>query len=267
MLLAPALGEPPRDDRRAARRGAAATGSATRVERVEVAGPGFLNLFLADAWYLARGRRGARRRRRASAPAAAAAERVQVEFVSANPTGPLTAAARPPRRLRRRARADPRARRPRGRARVLLQRRRRRRSQRLGESIRARARGEEPPEDGYQGDYVAELARADPRRRRGKTPTSSRAAGVEILMARHPRDARALPRALRPLVPRAHAPRGRPERRGSARSRALERATATPTAPRARCGCARPRCGDDKDRVLVRSTGEPTYFAADVAYH
>ena len=28
----------------------------------------------------------------------------------------------------------------------------------FGESIRARARGEEPPEDGYQGDYVAELA-------------------------------------------------------------------------------------------------------------
>ena len=25
--------------------------------------------------------------------------------------------------------------------------------------------------------------------------------------------------------------------------------------------------GDDKDRVLVRSSGEPTYFAADVAYH
>ena len=25
--------------------------------------------------------------------------------------------------------------------------------------------------------------------------------------------------------------------------------------------------GDDKDRVLERSTGEPTYFAADVAYH
>lgn len=25
--------------------------------------------------------------------------------------------------------------------------------------------------------------------------------------------------------------------------------------------------GDDKDRVLVRSSGEPTYFAADIAYH
>src|SRR5918995_7493081 len=30
---------------------------------------------------------------------------------------------------------------------------------RFGESIRARARGEEPPDDGYRGDYVVELAR------------------------------------------------------------------------------------------------------------
>ncbi len=25
--------------------------------------------------------------------------------------------------------------------------------------------------------------------------------------------------------------------------------------------------GDDKDRVLVRADGEPTYFASDIAYH
>ncbi len=25
--------------------------------------------------------------------------------------------------------------------------------------------------------------------------------------------------------------------------------------------------GDDKDRVLLRSNGEPTYFASDTAYH
>src|SRR6185295_19313167 len=30
--------------------------------------------------------------------------------------------------------------------------------ERFGESIRARARGEEPPEDGYRGEYVTELA-------------------------------------------------------------------------------------------------------------
>ena len=51
MLLAPPLGEPPRDGGRAPGRGARASGSATTLERVEVAGPGFLNLFMSDAWY------------------------------------------------------------------------------------------------------------------------------------------------------------------------------------------------------------------------
>src|ERR671917_1253344 len=51
MLLAPSLGEPPRavaeklGDRLGARLG-------ETVERVEIAGPGFLNLFMADRWYL-----------------------------------------------------------------------------------------------------------------------------------------------------------------------------------------------------------------------
>src|SRR5918996_3064772 len=51
MLLAPVLGEPPRAV--AERLGAALRerlgGS---VDKVEVAGPGFLNLFLADEWYV-----------------------------------------------------------------------------------------------------------------------------------------------------------------------------------------------------------------------
>src|SRR5262249_49320360 len=50
MLLAPALGEQPRGtaEKLAQQLG---TSLAETVERVEVAGPGFLNLFLADAWY------------------------------------------------------------------------------------------------------------------------------------------------------------------------------------------------------------------------
>src|SRR5215203_5637833 len=52
MLLAPALREPPRAV--AERLGAALRERlGGRIERVEVAGPGFLNLFLTDAWYLA----------------------------------------------------------------------------------------------------------------------------------------------------------------------------------------------------------------------
>src|SRR5215204_5709592 len=52
MLLAPTLGEPPRAV--AERLGAALQQRlAGHVEKVEVAGPGFLNLFLSDGWYLA----------------------------------------------------------------------------------------------------------------------------------------------------------------------------------------------------------------------
>ena len=75
MLLAPALKAPPREI--AERLGAALQerlGDA--VDRVEVAGPGFLNLFLADAWYAdaaaqrARGRRRLRRRPGRARPSA-----------------------------------------------------------------------------------------------------------------------------------------------------------------------------------------------------
>ena len=63
MLLAPALKAPPREI--AERLGAALTERlGERVERVEVAGPGFLNVFLADAWYIGgrRARAGGGRR-------------------------------------------------------------------------------------------------------------------------------------------------------------------------------------------------------------
>ena len=121
MLLAPTLGEQPRA---VAERLGDALGArlGDSVERVEVAGPGFLNLFMADRWYLealagmleageefGRGDGG---------------ERVNVEFVSANPTGPITVAS-----ARHAAYGDSlsqaaRARRQRGRARVLHQRHR-----------------------------------------------------------------------------------------------------------------------------------------------
>ncbi len=154
MLLAPTMGEPPRaiaeklGERLGERLG-------ETVERVEIAGPGFLNLFMADRWYLdtlatlleageeyGTGSEG---------------ERVNLEFVSANPTGPMTIAA-----ARHAAYGDALAR--------ILERAGNRvereyyvndagsQVERFGESIQARARGEEPPDDGYQGNYVRELA-------------------------------------------------------------------------------------------------------------
>src|SRR3954464_3168447 len=69
------------------------------LERIEVAGPGFVNFYLADPWYLRalgdllaagggrgalRGGGGARRRGRPEPP-----EKVLVDFVSATPPGPI----------------------------------------------------------------------------------------------------------------------------------------------------------------------------------
>jgi arginyl-tRNA synthetase len=156
LVLAPVLKASPRE---VAERlsGALRDTLGEALERVEVAGPGFLNLFLADAWcvdaldwVLAAGDGY-------GGGGAHPALRVNVEFVSANPTGPLTAASG-----RHAAYGD-------ALARVLgfaghsvtreyyfndagTQ------IEKLGESIRARARGEEVPEGGYVGEYVSELA-------------------------------------------------------------------------------------------------------------
>ena len=72
---------------------AAAAEALPSVDGAEVAGPGFVNLRLGTAWYgealgeiLAAGERY-------GAGSAASPEHVQVEMVSANPTGPITVAA------------------------------------------------------------------------------------------------------------------------------------------------------------------------------
>jgi arginyl-tRNA synthetase len=262
MLLAPALGARPRDIAEQLA-GALSGRLGERAERVEVAGPGFLNVFLADEWFVGalEGLLEAGDAFGAGAPETA--EKVLVEFVSANPTGPLTAASG-----RHAAFGDALAR--------ILQlaghsvdreyyfNDRGSQIDRLGESIRARARGEALPEDGYQGEYVDELARniegaAD------RDVSELAALGVDSIIAGiratleayrvhfdgwflerslHDGSPSAVERTLALLEEQGHTYRS---------EGALWLRTTT--------------FGDDKDRVLVRQTGETTYFANDVAYH
>src|SRR2546423_13655838 len=93
LLLAPGLKAPPREIAEAVGKSLSA-GLGDVVERVEVAGPGFLNVFLADAWFrraLAQVREAGEEFGSGAVPAELR-ERILVEFVSANPTGPLTVA-------------------------------------------------------------------------------------------------------------------------------------------------------------------------------
>lgn len=86
MMLAKQAGKPPRDIAQAV---IDALGSDKSIEKIEIAGPGFINFFLAQEStlsiikdILADGENFGRSN-------AANSEKVQIEFVSANPTGPL----------------------------------------------------------------------------------------------------------------------------------------------------------------------------------
>jgi len=261
MLLAPALKAPPREI--AERLGAALTSRlGDRIDRVEVAGPGFLNIFLADAWYSAAAAQILEAGDGYGGGQAEPRERIQVEFISANPTGPLTAASG-----RHGAYGDA--------LRRILRFMGHEVSgeyyfndtggqvDRLAQSIQARARGEEPPEDGYQGAYVQEIADAVPGA--GDMPLDELGPkGVELVMAR----IRATLERFRVEFDSWFLERSLHEGDPSPVERGLEQLDAKDATYRAD-GAMWLRAtafGDDKDRVLVRSTGQPTYFAADVAY-
>jgi arginyl-tRNA synthetase len=262
MLLAPLRGEPPREI--AARLGTELTESLGEVaSRVEVAGPGFLNLYLADGWH-----RGAVARMlalgdRIGGGGADPPESILLEFVSANPTGPVTAAAG-----RHAAYGD-------SLARVLAVHGHRVKREyllndvggqveRFAASIAARMSGEEPPEDGYAGAYVAELADeiaaagADPADLTllARLGTEAMRERIEVTMHRFRVDydtwfserslhaSGKVEEAIDELRSRGHVY----ESEGAVWLRTTE-------------------FGDDKDRVLIRAGGAPTYFAADIAYH
>ena len=263
MLLAAPLGESPRDVAgRLAGELRQQLGEET-VERIEVAGPGFVNLFLADGWYRsAMESLGAVGDRLGPAPAGSP-ERVLVEFVSANPTGPLHVGGG-----RHAAYGD---------ALVRLLEAAGHEVQRefyvndaggqidrFAASISARMRGEEPPQDGYEGAYVAGLGE-----RIG-------AEGIDAgdLAAIGDRGVELILESVRATLDRfgVRFDSWFSERDLYSRGEVdvalaqLEREGHTYRSEEA-LWLRTTSFGDDKDRVLIRANGEPTYLAADVAYH
>ncbi|MBK5289866.1 MAG: arginine--tRNA ligase, partial [Acidimicrobiia bacterium] len=90
LVLAKTVGASPREV--AARIVAALeTAMPPHVERLEIAGPGFINFFLAPTWLHDVLRAAVTSGRRFGHGDAASGQRINLEFVSANPTGPLHA--------------------------------------------------------------------------------------------------------------------------------------------------------------------------------
>ena len=239
LRVAPARGVAPRE--------LAAEIAATAVERgvvdgAEPAGPGFVNLRVSDAWIAEALAEILDAGERFGGGSAASPEHVQVELVSANPTGPLTVA-----HARNGAYGD-------SVARLLafaghtVEREyyyndAGAQMDRFRASVEAVRRGEEPPVDGYRGAYVSELAALD------GDPVPAMLERIEASLERF----------------RVHMDSW--ERESDFGAEVDEALPLLDTYEAEGAVWARTSAlGDDKDRVLVRSNGEPTYFAKDAAY-
>ncbi len=227
------------------------------VVAVEAAGPGFVNFRLAPSWLhvvlaevVAAGAEGYARNE------TGAGRSVSVEFVSANPTGPLHAghgrwAAYGDSLCRLLEHCGYRV------TREFYVNDRGRQIDLFAASLAARRRGDEPPADGYHGEYVAEWAAEMPggadarqwgleRARRDQTDTLvAMNVAFDLYTSETDLVARgAMGEALRELGSRDMVY----EHDGAVWLRTGE-------------------FGDSADRVLVKSDSEPTYFLPDIGYH
>src|SRR5687767_14837227 len=238
------------------------------IGEIEVAPPGFLNIRLDPAWVgaqvaeiLAAG--AAYGRGTAEAP-----RRINVEFVSANPTGPLTVG-----NARGAFVGDVLSR--------VLEAAGHQVAREyyfndfgtqvanLGLSVLARRNGTELPEDGYRGEYVQQLAAELPESLRAEATAQPDEAAWIVGRWASERVRAGIEASLERLG--VHFDLWKEE--GSLHSEGwVERAM-----DRLRAGghvyqdegatwFRSTAFGDDKDRVIVRSNGQPTYFASDIGY-
>jgi arginyl-tRNA synthetase len=266
LQLAKPAGRPPRDVAEIiANRLRAATG----IDSVDVAGPGFLNITLSDS---AQGELAGTIVVAGAAYGTSdtlAKEKINLEFVSANPTGPVhlghtrwAALGDALARVLTAAGADVTREYYLNDAGVQVER--------FAQSLRAAARGEDVPDDGYAGDYISAIA-ATITERHPELPSLPEAdstaiyaiEGMELMLAeirksladfgvefdvyfseKSLHDKGELDAALESLRAHGHVF----ERDGAVWLRTTD-------------------FGDDKDRVLRKSDGEWTYFAADCAYY
>ncbi len=239
------------------------------IERIEIAGPGFINITLVKASQGAVVNAIYAQGDKFGEVKILSGVKINLEFISANPTGPLHLG-----HTRWAAVGD-------ALARVLIAggakvarefyiNDRGNQMDLFGASLAASALGQDKPEDGYQGEYIDELAQEilikNPEYKKLSGPgaiEAFREAGYELQLAQQKRvldnfgthfdiwfserslhSGDGIDKALATLKSQGHTY----ESDGAIWLRTTD-------------------FGDDKDRVLVKSGGELTYFSSDTAYY
>jgi arginyl-tRNA synthetase len=239
------------------------------IERIEIAGPGFINITLVKASQGAVVNTIYAQGDKFGEVKILAGVKINLEFISANPTGPLHLG-----HTRWAAVGD-------ALARVLIAggakvarefyiNDRGNQMDLFGASLAASALGQDKPEDGYQGEYIDELAQEiliknpEYKKLSGQSAIEAfREAGYELQLAQQKRvldnfgthfdiwfserslhSGDGIDKALATLKSQGHTY----EDEGAIWLRTTD-------------------FGDDKDRVLVKSGGELTYFSSDTAYY
>ena len=266
LQLAKPAGRPPRE---VAEIVAAHLRDQPGIAAADVAGPGFLNLRLDQAAQGELARTIVLAGDDYGRGTAMEKERVNLEFVSANPTGPIhlggtrwAAVGDSLARLLEATGADV--------TREYYFNDHGAQIDRFARSLLARARGEAPPEDGYGGEYIAQIAAEVVSRRpdvldlpESEAQEVFRAEGVELMFGEIKQslhefgvdfdvyfhenslhESGAVRRAVERLREQGHIY----EHDGAVWLRTTD-------------------FGDDKDRVVIKSDGQPAYISGDLAYY
>ena len=266
LALAKPSGKSPRDVAEIVQRGLQGN---SEIAKIEIAGPGFINITLAKSSQGAVVNAILNERERFGRVTILSGRKINLEFISANPTGPLHLG-----HTRWAAVGDALASvLAAGGAEVTREfyiNDRGTQMELFGASLRAAARGEARPEEGYQGDYINDLAKLIVAQHpeyleldEAAGVPAFREAGYALQLQQqkdvldnfgthfdiwfserslHSGDA--LSTALNTLKSQGHVY----ESEGAIWLRTTD-------------------FGDDKDRVLVKSGGELTYFSSDTAYY
>jgi len=260
LQLAKAAGKNPREIATILQ---AAIASIAGVVKVDIAGPGFINITLDRASQAELVRTIITAGSKYGRGSALQGVKINLEFISANPTGPLhlghtrwAAVGDALGRVLSAAGADV--------TREFYINDRGRQMDLFGQSVQAAAQGNPIPEDGYQGQYIADLAKEVVAANPGITSAQDfREAAYKVQLAQQQGVLAGFHTSFdvwfseRSLHESGAVEHGVDKLRSQGHVFEVDGAVWLRTTD----------FGDDKDRVIIKADGELTYFASDTAYY